>query len=61
MYSPNLGLEFTVPGRERDQGRFSGTKGRSREVAREHGRAKREHRGSKRGKGGAATEYYGTG
>ena len=54
IYTPNLGLEIAVPGREREQGRFrestEGARGRSGGVSREHEGASREH-------GGASTEH----
>jgi len=53
IYTPNLGFEIAVPGREREQGRSRGStkgaRGRSEGVG---GRAAREQRGSMR-------EHYG--
>ena len=51
IYTPNLGLEITLPGREREQGRFRGSsegaRGRSKGASKEHEGALREHRGSR--------------
>ena len=50
IYTPNLGSRITLPGREREQGRFrvstEGAKGRSEGVAREHEGASREYEGA---------------
>ena len=46
LYTPNLGFEIAVPGREREQGRFRGSSEGAGESTRGAGGACREHRGS---------------
>ena len=46
IYTPNLGLGIAVPGREREQGRFTVVEGAPRE---QRGRAAGEHHGAVEG------------
>ena len=50
IYTPNLGLSVSLPGRETEQGRFRGS---SERAVSEHGRVSREHAGVQREHGGA--------
>ena len=60
LYTPNLELGITVPGWEREQGRFCGSRegarGRSKGAQREHEGASREYKGASREHWGAASE-----
>ena len=56
IYTPNLGSEIAVPGREREQGRFRGSTGGAR---RSTERARGSTEGAPEGAGGALREHYG--